>query len=70
MFKISKKDGRSWDCGYQDKNLLCGYPHIHFFTSKDLVFDLLDRALVYREKKNRFSFMDFFNFGNFRKGKE
>ena len=70
VFKISKKDGRSWECGYEDKNLLCGYPHIHFFTSKDLIFDLLDRALAYREKKNRFSFMDFFNFGNFRKGKE
>ncbi|WP_300328508.1 hypothetical protein, partial [Fusobacterium sp.] len=43
---------------------------IHFFTSQDLIFNLLDRAKNYQERKNRFNFKDLFNFGNFRKGKK
>lgn len=70
VFKISKKDGRTWENGYFSKNILCGYPHIHFFTSEDLIFDLLDRAKDYQERKNKFNFKDLFSFGNFRKGKK
>ncbi|MDP0494363.1 MAG: cobyrinate a,c-diamide synthase [Fusobacterium sp. JB021] len=43
-FKVKKTDGRNWTCGYHVKNLLCGYPHIHFFKSQDIIFDLLDKA--------------------------
>ncbi|WP_300329543.1 cobyrinate a,c-diamide synthase [Fusobacterium sp.] len=70
IFKASKKDGRTWENGYFSRNILCGYPHIHFFTSQDLIFNLLDRAKNYQERKNRFNFKDLFNFGNFRKGKK
>ncbi|WP_081775680.1 cobyrinate a,c-diamide synthase [Fusobacterium perfoetens] len=66
IFKISKKDGRTWECGYSEKNLFCGYPHIHFFSSQDFVYSLLDKAKEYHDKRNRFNFMNFFNF---RKGK-
>ena len=31
--KAEKKDGRSWDCVFHEKNLYAGYPHIHFFGS-------------------------------------
>ena len=51
-FKITKPDGRSWECGYFSKNLLCGYPHIHFFQSREIIFELLDRAVKYKEQKN------------------
>ncbi|MFK4785285.1 cobyrinate a,c-diamide synthase [Fusobacterium sp. MFO224] len=43
-FKLRKPDGRNWTCGYHIKNLLCGYPHIHFFKSQDIIFDLLNKV--------------------------
>ncbi|WP_163468894.1 cobyrinate a,c-diamide synthase [Fusobacterium sp. IOR10] len=43
-FKIRKPDGRNWTCGFHVKNVLCGYPHIHFFKSQDIIFDLLNKA--------------------------
>lgn len=50
-FKIEKPNGRKWECGYSSKNLLCGYPHIHFFKSSDIIFDLLNRAVKNKEQK-------------------
>ena len=50
-FKIEKPNGRKWECGYSSKNLLCGYPHIHFFKSSDIIFDLLNRAEKSKEQK-------------------
>ena len=50
-FKIEKPNGRKWECGYSLKNLLCGYPHIHFFKSSDIIFDLLNRAEKSKEQK-------------------
>ena len=50
-FKIEKPNGRKWECGYSLKNLLCGYPHIHFFKSSDIIFDLLNRAEKNKEQK-------------------
>lgn len=50
-FKIEKKDGRKWECGFSSKNLLCGYPHIHFFKSYEIIFELLNRAVKNKEKK-------------------
>lgn len=32
-FKAVKKDGRTWECIFNEKNLYAGYPHIHFFGS-------------------------------------
>ena len=32
-FKALKKDGRNWECIFNEKNLYAGYPHIHFFGS-------------------------------------
>lgn len=40
-FRAIKKDGRSWDCIFNDKNLYAGYPHIHFFGSVDLLKEVL-----------------------------
>lgn len=51
-FKITKPNGRKWECGFSSKNLLCGYPHIHFLKSQSIIFDLLDRALRNKEIKN------------------
>ena len=50
-FKIEKLNGRKWECGFSSKNLLCGYPHIHFFKSSDIIFDLLNRAVKNKEQK-------------------
>lgn len=43
-FKVRKTKENNWVCGYKIKNVLCGYPHIHFFKSQDIIFDLLDLA--------------------------
>lgn len=51
VFKIQKPDGRTWECGYSSKNLLCGYPHLHFWGSTEIIFEILDRALKYKEQK-------------------
>ena len=32
-FKAIKKDGRTWECIFNEKKLYAGYPHIHFFGS-------------------------------------
>lgn len=50
-FQIEKPNGKKWECGFSSKNLLCGYPHIHFFTSQNIIFDLLERALKNKERK-------------------
>ena len=50
-FQIEKPNGKKWECGFSSKNLLCGYPHIHFFTSQNIIFDLLNRALKNKERK-------------------
>ncbi|WP_130890593.1 cobyrinate a,c-diamide synthase [Fusobacterium ulcerans] len=38
-----KKDGREWNCIFEEKGLKGGYPHIHFFTSFDLLKDILEK---------------------------
>lgn len=50
-FQIEKPNGKKWECGFSSKNILCGYPHIHFFTSQNIIFDLLNRALKNKERK-------------------
>lgn len=40
-FKAYKKDGRNWDCIFNEKNLYAGYPHIHFFSSIELLKEIL-----------------------------
>lgn len=40
---IDKKD-RGWKCGYENKNLLAGYPHIHFMGNLEFFTYLFDRA--------------------------
>ncbi len=61
MYGVSKDEGKEWEDGYTSKNLLCGYPHLHFFTSQELIYNLLDRALEYREERNRFKLKDLIN---------
>lgn len=41
-YKISKNDGREWECGYSKNMVLAGYPHIHFFQSMDILKSVLD----------------------------
>ena len=36
-FKAVKKDGRTWECIFNKKNLYAGYPHIHFFGSYNFI---------------------------------
>lgn len=32
-----KGDLKTWECGYEKKNTLAGYPHIHFFGNKEFL---------------------------------
>lgn len=40
-YRVSKENGKSWICGYSDKNFLAGYPHLHFFRSMDILEEIL-----------------------------
>lgn len=42
-FKAMKKDGRSWDCIFNEKNMYAGYPHIHFFGSYKFIKEFLNK---------------------------
>ena len=39
-FKAFKKDGRNWDCIFNDKKLFAGYPHVHFFGSNKFIEEI------------------------------
>ena len=41
-FILKKIDGRQWNCGYRNKNLLGGYPHLHFYGSIEILIDILE----------------------------
>lgn len=40
-FKAIKKDGRAWECIFNEKKMYAGYPHIHFFGSVELLKEIL-----------------------------
>ncbi|WP_297407739.1 cobyrinate a,c-diamide synthase [uncultured Cetobacterium sp.] len=42
VFKVEKLDGRNWLCGYKNRNLLAGYPHIHFFKNLNIIEEMLE----------------------------
>lgn len=42
MYTLKKLDGREWKCGYKNKNLLGGYPHLHFYGSIDILEKILE----------------------------
>ncbi len=44
VFKLRKSDGREWLCGYKNKNLIAGYPHLHFFKNLDILKQMLEGA--------------------------
>ncbi|MGL6167822.1 MAG: cobyrinate a,c-diamide synthase, partial [Fusobacteriaceae bacterium] len=44
VFKLKKADGREWLCGYKNKNLIAGYPHLHFFKNQDILISILEGA--------------------------
>ncbi|MGL4607546.1 MAG: cobyrinate a,c-diamide synthase [Eubacteriaceae bacterium] len=48
VYKLSKKE-KSWDCGYQKKNTLGGYPHIHFYSQPQFLETLLEVAKGWKE---------------------
>lgn len=43
IYKINKpKSDRNWECGYQKKNVLGAYPHIHFLGNPKVLDNILD----------------------------
>lgn len=51
IYRIKKPIGkRSWSCGYEYKNVLAGYPHIHFFSNMKAFNYLLDNVENNRER--------------------
>lgn len=41
-YRAMKQDGREWKVSFSEKNLVAGYPHIHFFTSLKIIEDLME----------------------------
>lgn len=46
-YVITKK-GRTWTCGYRQKNVLAGYPHIHFYSNPMFLTSLLNAVLEHQ----------------------
>jgi cobyrinic acid a,c-diamide synthase len=46
---VITKSNRTWTCGYRDKNVLAGYPHIHFYSNPQFLTALLNTALAHKE---------------------
>jgi cobyrinic acid a,c-diamide synthase len=44
-FNIHKENGKKWQCGYVRKNLLAGYPHIHFWGNLEFFKKLFERGI-------------------------
>jgi cobyrinic acid a,c-diamide synthase len=41
---IVKKTNKNieWDCGLSKKNVLAGYPHIHFYSNFDFLYKIIN----------------------------
>ena len=48
---VITKNSRTWTCGYRRKNVLAGYPHIHFYSNPLFLKALLTTVLAYREEQ-------------------
>ncbi|KNZ41155.1 cobyrinate a,c-diamide synthase [Acetobacterium bakii] len=46
---VISKMNRTWTCGYRKKNVLAGYPHIHFYSNPNFLKALLTEALSIKE---------------------
>jgi len=46
-YVITKK-GKTWTCGYRQKNVLAGYPHIHFYSNPMFLTSLLNAVLEHQ----------------------
>ncbi len=46
---VITKNSRTWTCGYRLKNVLAGYPHIHFYSNPSFLQALLTSALNHKE---------------------
>lgn len=42
---VMTKKGKTWTCGYRQKNVLAGYPHIHFYSNPLFLTSLLNAVL-------------------------
>jgi len=43
-FDISKENGRKWQCGFTKRNLLAGYPHVHFWGNIEFFKKLFEKG--------------------------
>ncbi|MBS4538565.1 cobyrinate a,c-diamide synthase [Clostridium sp. D2Q-11] len=40
--KKEGKKNKEWKCGLKKKNVIAGYPHIHFYSNNDFLYNMLD----------------------------
>lgn len=52
MFKAEKPGGsRSWDCIHQYKNVICGYPHIFYYSNPGFAEGFVAKCVEYKESR-------------------
>lgn len=44
---------RTWQCGLKRKNVLAGYPHIHFYSNMNFIKDFLKLCKDYQQNKEK-----------------
>ncbi|KNY27998.1 cobyrinate a,c-diamide synthase [Pseudobacteroides cellulosolvens] len=48
-YKVYKpKTQKVWNCGYRKKNLIAGYPHIHFWSDTGIAAEFIKRCMEYK----------------------
>ncbi|MCH4889162.1 cobyrinate a,c-diamide synthase [Acidaminobacter sp. JC074] len=50
--KQKKTDLLSWHCGYMKYNCLGAYPHIHFYSNKQVAKGFVNTCMTYKMEKN------------------
>lgn len=49
FFKAEKPDGRVWECMHEYKNLICGFPHIFYYSNIDFVKGFINKCVKHKE---------------------
>ena len=54
VFFAKKPSGaKSWNCIHSFKNVICGYPHIFYYSNPNFAKGFVEKCVEYRKKLER-----------------
>ncbi len=48
---VKESTGESWNCGLRKKNVIAGYPHIHFYSNPEFLMKLINMFKEYQSQQ-------------------